>query len=117
MKTTKKKQEFSKLDRGDFHHLLHRGLRKGCDSGASSLLWNLVYVTDDLPALDKAWNTAVDILFARYTQNPEKFFDNIREILDEIDWGDRYKNLVHCALEELDESDWFGLNMFFSHPY
>ncbi len=96
---------------------IHVGLRKGCDSTQSSLVWNLAH------CFDKPWNVYLECAWKRLLAVPDadafraakELKRAVEDFNDTVRGGDaniRESMSFYFALDMLHDSDWEGISYF-----
>jgi len=85
----------------DWAYMLHRALRKCCDSDASSMFYNAVRVMDD------AWKHYLTIV--RLNINQSDVAGSLRGAAERMHWGDSDVNLLKLIMGYMDDRDWEGM--------
>ena len=96
---------------------IHVGLRKGCDSMPSNLLWNLVHLLDAqwMKYLECAWKRLLEKPEAKRAEAVAELKAAVEDYNNTVRGGDkdvREAMTLYCALDLLTEDDWQGIGYY-----
>lgn len=92
---------------------LHTALRKACDSHATSLAWNLVYLIPDA-----RWDRYLDFIHeAMKSTSPENRLEMLKKRSLELPSEDNAFVCLRLTFEMFDGKDWKGYGVYLSEVY
>jgi hypothetical protein len=122
MTTTARKAKSVKIHSeyaDQFGECFHTALRKGCDSDATSAMWNAIHVVPN-GTMTPYYDAMKAVLTnGKKYQTVDEFVSDMRDAWQSAEkWGDSSRALIQCLAKMFSDRDWRGaLGYFYEASY